>query len=264
MKRFLIALSLVSFSLCHITAQELYVNSEPASNMPAQLWSLRQTNMLMRMHESTWLRNELQLRYGINKRLMAEAAVFSSNAWHSGYGFDNLNLYTKYRFITVDGTHKHFRMATFGTLALGKNKRHTFEKNIAGDNTGWNAGIIATQLLHKLAISTTATFLKPKQTDAIPTLWMGQYNIAVGYLIFPKTYSDYKQTNINLYAEMLMQQIKTKPSQYFTIDIAPAIQFIINSKIRCDLSYKYRMLDTAPDSHVWYNLLARVEWNFIR
>ena len=264
MKQFFVGLGLLLFSLSKLSSQELYVNSEPASNMPTRLWSLRQTNMLMRMHESVWLRNELQVRYGINKNLMAEVAVLTSNAWHSPYSFDNVNIYTKYRFITLDGTHTHFRMAAFGTLSIGNNKRHTFERNLTGDNTGWNVGLVATQLLHKLAISSSAVFLRPRQTEAIPTLWLSQYNLAAGYLLFPQTYSDYKQTNINLYAELQMQQIKTSSLQYFTLDLAPAIQFIINSKIRCDLSYKYRILDTDPNSHMWYTILARIEWNFIR
>jgi hypothetical protein len=72
--------------------------------------------------------------------------------------------------------------------------------------------------------------------------------------MYPKKYTNYKQTNINLMVEFVGQTINENGKSY--LDVVPAIQFIINSQARVDLAYRQNwlssMLRTAPK--VYLNL----------
>ena len=76
------------------------------------------------------------------------------------------------------------------------------------------------------------------------------YSLSGGILLFPKEYTDYKQTNVNLYAELLAQQTLDTKKQF--IDLAPAIQFIFNSNAKLNIGYRFQvsgtMLRMATDS----------------
>jgi hypothetical protein len=48
--------------------------------------------------------------------------------------------------------------------------------------------------------------------------------------MYPKKYTNYKQTNINLMVEFVGQTINENGKSY--LDVVPAIQFIINSQAR--------------------------------
>jgi hypothetical protein len=67
--------------------------------------------------------------------------------------------------------------------------------------------------------------------------------------MYPKKYTNYKQTNINLMVEFVGQTINENGKSY--LDVVPAIQFIINSQARVDLAYRQElvssMLRTAPN-----------------
>jgi hypothetical protein len=65
------------------------------------------------------------------------------------------------------------------------------------------------------------------------------YSLSMGYLLFPVTYRDYKQTNVNLYLELLgMRGLETKHDM---IDLAPAVQFIFNSNFKVNLGYRIQV-----------------------
>ena len=51
-------------------------------------------------------------------------------------------------------------MAAFGNLSFSKSPYTYDETNLEGDNSGLQYGIITTQLLNKLAISSTFSYLK--------------------------------------------------------------------------------------------------------
>jgi alpha-galactosidase len=78
--------------------------------------------------------------------------------------------------------------------------------------------------------------------------------------MYPKKYTNYKQTNINLMVEFVGQTINENGKSYFVV---PAIQFIINSQARVDLAYRQElvssMLRTAPNG-AYLNL----EYTFLR
>jgi hypothetical protein len=123
---------------------------------------------------------------------------------------------------------------------------------------------VFTQLLHKLALSGSASYihsfdnrggyLLPANyaTDALA------YTLSAGYLVLPKTYTDYGQTNLNLYLELLGKSNPGYGQSY--LDAAPAMQLIINSLIRVDLSYRVPLYnDMTRNSKNMY--LIRLEYN---
>ena len=78
------------------------------------------------------------------------------------------------------------------------------------------------------------------------------YTLSVGKLMLPKVYKSFKQTNVNLMLELLGQRLNENRKSY--LDIAPSIQFIINSQARVDIGYRQQvystMIRTAPNGMV--------------
>jgi hypothetical protein len=81
------------------------------------------------------------------------------------------------------------------------------------------------------------------------------YTLSFGKLMYPKVYTSYQQTSINLMVEFVGQTINTNGRSY--LDVVPAVQFIINSQARIDVAYRRElissMLRTAPNG-IYLNL----------
>jgi hypothetical protein len=175
------------------------------------------------------------------------------------YAFEGINLYGKWRFYSNDGPHKHFRLALYGETAYNRSVHIDAFPTLLGDQSGIGGGMIATKLHNKFAVSLTGGVTKFfRHTDITQdtvkfTPGNGLLlNISVGYLIFPKTYTSYRNLNINLYLESSFRNYQTPViyrnnvvlnSDQFaylkagsSIYLYPAVQFIINSKTRIDLS----------------------------
>ena len=129
-------------------------------------------------------------------------------------------------------------------------------------DTGFELGLIGTQLINKLAISITSGITRisnidEKFTQGSTVKWQKtnlntfKNSISAGYLLFPRKYKSYKQTNFNLYVEYLTNTILNKefPVRYhkFSSTFAPGIQFIILSRSRLDFSYKIRKGDMPEE-----------------
>lgn len=242
------------------SAQELYVNSEPASNMAAKSLGIRLENQGY-FKPDYRNRTTLEAMLGINKYLMVHGTAYMSDFYQSKQRFEGVSAYAKYRFYSADTVQRHFRMAAFAKASSIRNVQYNQEISLEGDNTGLQGGLVATQLIHKLAVSGTLSYLRafenrggyePVNRNSIA------YSLSAGYLLFPKKYTNYEQTNINLYAELLGKSNPGK-GQYY-MDIAPAVQFIFNSVLRVDLSYRTpltnRMLRNTQNMY-----LVRVEYN---
>jgi hypothetical protein len=65
------------------------------------------------------------------------------------------------------------------------------------------------------------------------------YSLSAGYLLLPFEYVDYRQTNLNLYAELLAQQSLDRKACY--VDLAPAIQLIFNSNAKLNIGYRFQL-----------------------
>ena len=93
------------------------------------------------------------------------------------------------------------------------------------------------------------------------------YSLSAGYLILPFEYTDYRQTNLNLYLELLGGRNINWPGEKYYLDLAPAIQFIFNSTDKLNFGYRYqiagnlsRMANTGfmiSYEHIFLNALRK-------
>jgi len=246
MKRFLPAfLVLIRFNT---TAQELFPYTEPASNMPAKSMSLKMSAMLGKGVHGDRLeqRYSPEVMFGINKKWMLHAGLTLSNMYESFFYYESARVYAKYRFLSNDDVHKHFRMAAFAMAAYSRNHLQHNELNLMGEHSGIQAGLIATQLWNKLALSGTASLvevLDEKRNDK-PQEYAFQslnYSLSAGYLVLPLEYKDYNQTNLNIYAELLGGQNLDWEYEKYYLDLAPSIQLIFKSTSKLNLGYRFQL-----------------------
>jgi hypothetical protein len=264
--RKLLLLGMLCLSLsCH--AQELFSMTEPASNMASGSVGFRIDNSIMDETNSAKINYHLipEIRIGLSKKLMINGNAFFSNRSKQFKG-EGGSVYAKYRFLSNDAVQKHFRMAAFGTMSFNNSDIHQEEINMYGHNTGFEAGIVATQLLHKVALSSSISLAKALDNGNNNKYFYGtknskaiNYSLSIGKLMLPKEYSSYHQTNINLMVETL-SQVNTGSGKYY-VDIAPTMQLILNSQSRIDLGYRKQvsssLLRTAPNG-----FFIRLEHNF--
>ena len=246
-------------------SQELYINTEPASLIP-------KGTKVVRVHHHTIFLNDINepgsfssakllipsISYGISKKIMVSASLqLSNNPFDQdpNFGFNGFKLYSKQRLISTDKKKYHTRVSSFLKYANhGKwsQPNYKFINNnydLDFQDSGVEVGLIATQLVNKLAVSVTSGFGVISNNTADGTYDDKNFNsihnsISVGYLLFPRKYKSYKQTNFNIYLEYLTNSILSKdyPSRYnkFMSTFAPGIQFIIMSRSRLDFGYKIR------------------------
>lgn len=240
-------------------AQELFVFTEPASNMPAKSLGIRDMNAFMFDNAGKLnYHNMPELMWGINKKWMVHVQGFISNRQKGGLKAEGASFYAKYRFLSNDAIQSHFRMAVYGRFSFNRADIHQQEIETMGHNSGYELGIIGTQLLHKVAISSSISYERAMDnkpgykfplTESKDAL---NYTISIGKLMLPKVYKDYKQTNMNLMLELLGQRLNDNGKSY--LDIAPSIQFIINSQARVDIGYRQELYSTmkrtAPNGFV--------------
>lgn len=229
----------------HIKAQELYVFTEPASNMPAHSISTKYSGKFLKGLHSDRIeqRHTAEIMFGLNKKWMLHGAVTFSDMYSSNVRWESVRMYAKYRFLSFDDVHQHFRMAAFFQASHSRNTPYYDELSLEGDQSGIQAGIIATQLVNKFAVSATVSNVQLLQSSRwnkdFPQAYAYQaidYSLSAGYLLFPRSYTNYKQTNLNLYVELLGQ--RTYDLDYYYLDIAPAIQLIFNSNAKLNIGYR--------------------------
>lgn len=251
-------------------AQELFVYADPASNMPARSGGFRLTNWLMNETSTNRINFHTipELMIGVNNKLMIHAEAFLSNR-DGGFVAEGGGLYAKYRFLTADKMYRHFRMAAYARASYNNSTVHQQEIATFGHNGGYQLGLIATQLLHKTALSVTGYYEKAvnQTVDAEYTKGLtthaANYILSAGRLILPRHYTGYKQTNVNLMVEVLGQVQPENGNSY--VDVAPSVQFIFNSQTRVDIAYRREiysgMYRTAPNGfllrveHLLFNVL---------
>jgi hypothetical protein len=232
-----------------------------------------------------------ELMLGISKNLMVHINGYASDMFQSNLKIEGGSVYAKWRFFSKDDIHSHFRLAAFGKIAAINNPTtlttttkhgipdgnggvifhdliHTsvnYEIDLDGTNSGISTGVIATKLVNKFAVSSTIGYayrlnnLHDKREVIVP--WHAvNYSLSAGYLLFPKEYTSYKQTNINIYTELLGSS--TPDNKKYFLDIAPAVQFIINSIARLDIGYRTQLRGTTERMANSY-FLVRLEYNFL-
>ncbi len=193
------------------------------------------------------------------------------------YIFSGADLYGQYRFYSSDGQNQHFRMAAYGELSYARIASHLAEPELLTHNSGAGAGIIATYLKKHFAGTVTIGGVLPFEYKgnsydiyggAYPVDFKYgnalTYDLALGYLLYPNTYISYKQTNVNLYLELLGRTygaadvtehdgvVTYKIPNTISIlkggsyaEISPGIQFIIRSSVRVDVSVGLPMVSSS-------------------
>jgi hypothetical protein len=188
-----------------------------------------------------------ELMFGFSKKFMLHLSTTFSNMHTANFKFESYAVYMKYRFFSRDDIHKHFRMAIFADASKTNSPFHYDEISLMGDKSGVQLGIILTQLWNKLAVSGTVShtqvldrsrnnnviYVPPRNYQSI------DYSVSAGYLLFPMQYSDYRQTNVNFYMELLGQKILDRKLYY--IDLAPALQFIFNSNFKLNIGHRFQL-----------------------
>ena len=280
---------------CTVTsAQELYVNTEPASNMAAGSMGLRFLSRYYKMNYNdafSSYRLEPEVMLGLGKRWMVHLAGYGSNMYQKAFRIEGGSLYAKYRIYSEDAVHEHFRIAAFSKVSIISNPSQllvtrkkivpdgnggfteqvytSYDKNeefdLDGNNSGILAGAVATKLVHKLAASGSVSYgyrfnSRGDTFGGGEFLHAVNYSASLGYLFLPHTYTSYNQTNVNLYIEFLGTSFPGTRKSY--LDVAPAIQFIFKSIARVDLSYRSQLAGNAQRLSSDY-LLLRLEYNLL-
>jgi len=248
-----IILFLIAISSQNITSQELFVVTDPASNVPANSLAVNVMQSLFKEEMKSGYNYHFmpEVTYGLNKNIMFRASAFISNRSNQ-LVTEGGSFYTKYRFYSSDDLNSHFRMAAFGRYSFNNADIHQEQIEILGHNTGFEGGFVATKLIKKLAISSSVSFEKAfdnKPDYPFPDN-MGDnatnYTLSFGKLMYPKKYTSFKQTNINLMVEFVGQTINENGKSY--LDVVPAIQFIFNSQARLDLAYRQELISSMVRS----------------
>jgi hypothetical protein len=245
-----VTLIILFFLFSRGNAQELYVFTEPASNMPAHAVSVKLTDHFVtndKIYGRFSQRFMPQLMFGFSKKFMVHIGATISNMHTASFRYESFNLYARYRFFSHDEIHKHFRMAVFAEASDTRAPFHYDEITLMGDKSGVELGLIATQLWHKLALSGTIAHVQvldqSRKSDVIYVPARAyesmNYTLSAGYLLFPKEYTDYKQVNINFYTELLAEQ--TLDIKKHCVDLAPALQFIFNSNAKLNIGYRFQV-----------------------
>ena len=136
--------------------------SEPASNMPAHSLSAKVSGRFAVPSSGrlAFQRYAPEIMLGLNKNWMLHGTAFFSDFYNAGMHFEALRLYAKYRFFSQDEVHRHFRLAAFAEAAWSDNPFRYHDINLSGDNSGLEGGLIATQLIQRLAVSGTVSYLE--------------------------------------------------------------------------------------------------------
>lgn len=237
-------------------SQELFVVTDPASNVPANSLEvdIMQSTFKEKFESGYNYHFMPELTYGINRNLMTRCSAFISTRSNQ-LVTEGGSLLVKYRFFSADDVNSHFRLAAYGRYSLNNSDFHQEQIEILGHNSGYEAGIIATKLINKLAISTSISY--EKAMDNKPNYKFPDnigdnatnYTLSFGKLIYPKKYTSFKQTNVNFMVEFVGQIINENGKSF--LDVVPAIQFIFNSQARLDLAYRKElitsMIRSAPN-----------------
>jgi hypothetical protein len=248
------------------SSQELFVLTEPASNMPSHAIGIRAMNSFMKQKAGgTNFHTMPEIMYGVNHKLMLHVQGFASTRFNGDLVWEGASLYAKYRWYSVDDVHEHFRLASYVRLSSNKADIHQQEIETMGHNSGVEIGAIATKLKDKVATGGSISLEKalnngrankfPSNQSSLAT----NYTFSIGKLIYPKTYTSLKQTNINLMLEFLGQYLNNRGTSF--LDVAPSVQFIFNSQARVDVAWRQQIYSSMQRTAA-NGLIIKLEYTF--
>ena len=253
------------FSFCFTQAQELFVFTEPASNMAAKSIGIRLNNTVMR--DKTAKKNNYhlvpELMWGVSRNIMIHGEMFLSNR-NAGFVSEGGSVYIKYRVLSNDGIHSHFRVAAFGRYSFNNSDIHQRAVDLNGHNSGYEGGVVFTQLKNKVALSSSVSMVHVTNNGKEKFIYGDKdrnavnYTLSAGKLMLPKEYTGYHQTNVNLMLEILGQSNINTGNSF--LDIAPSVQFIFFSQLRIDAGYRIPLVKTLSRTAA-QGFIIRLEYN---
>lgn len=260
--------TIVIFVLClfsfQMQAQELFVMTEPASNMPTASIGVRDmSHFVFKKTGGYDYHNMPELMWGVNKNWMIHTTAFLSDT-AGDMSLEGGSLYAKYRFFSVDDIHSHFRLAAYGRISTNNSEIRQEDIETMGMNSGYEIGAVATKLINKTALSTSVSYERAlnNQGNGFPEDLSNSamnYTFSIGQLMYPKKYTNFKQTNINAMLEFLGQRLNQNGKSY--LDVVPSIQFIVNSQARIDLAYR-RQVYSDMERISANSILLKLEYTF--
>jgi len=300
MKRLItyIILTVCSYGGGRLFAQELYPLSEPASTIPKNTIGVRFFSEAYKEVVQWRMQNCLRLMYGVTPHLTGYLTIAGSNhhgdilpsgfPYHNSpergaiypYKFNGAHLYFKYRFLNIDKPKEHLRLAVYVEGAWTQTTHHEAEPNVYMlDNSGIAGGLITTYLKGKWAGTLTVGYthpigfasIAPDEEIGLPDIpeyvQFGpsiDYRFSMGYLLYPQSYQSFKQTNFNIYLELVGKAYEAAMVKVFYgtdraywlennlypiglqkgsyLDVSPGVQMIFNSNTRLDFSMTFPML----------------------
>ena len=117
-------------------SQELFVVTDPASNVPANSLAINAMQSLFKEKFEPGYNYHImpEVTYGLNKSLMFRATAFVSNR-NTSLVTEGGSVYTKYRFFSSDDLNSHFRLAAFGRYSFNNSDFHQEQIEIMGHNS---------------------------------------------------------------------------------------------------------------------------------
>ena len=187
------------------------------------------------------------------------------------YIFVGTNLYAQWRFFSSDGQNSHFRMAAYGEAAYIRVPSHDAEPDLSVHTSGIGVGVKGTYLKNHFAATLITGFITPFTYNGTSyDIYGGQYpttirygnavnyGLSLGYLLYPRHYTNYNQLNWNIYLEFSGKSYSAAKvyeqdgivTNYLPIntpllnagtnlDAAPGLQCIIRSNTRVDFSVAF-------------------------
>jgi hypothetical protein len=246
MMKWLICFLISGFIVQTVQSQELYVFTEPASNMPAHSLSAKLSYRSPVSKYNNYYRQRYtpELMFGLSSKWMVHVSGTFSDFYSPAVRGESVKGYAKYRFYSDDDVHQHFRMAAFAEGGYSNSPFYYGDINLDGDNSGVQAGLIATELVNKLAVSGTASVIRVFADKSEHAGHLGHslqalyYSLSAGYLLFPLDYTSYKQTNLNIYFETI--GMRGFDEGDYMLDLAPALQLIFNSNFKVNLGARFQ------------------------
>ena len=263
MKKIFLLLSLLYGR--NIFAQELFVFTEPASNMAAKSIGIRLNNSFRdnRLTHSVNYQLSPEIMWGATRKIMVHVAAFAGDQ-NGRFVTGGGSVYLKYRLLSIDGIHDHFRVSAFGKYGFNNSVIQQPAIDLTGFNSGYEGGVVATKLINKVALSASASFLHAMDNGHEKFLYDDKnrnaagYSFSIGKLMLPKEYTNYNQTNLNLMVEFLGQTNLQSGRSY--LDIAPAAQLIFKSRMIADIGYRYPVV-TSLERFSAKGVFIRLEYN---
>jgi hypothetical protein len=156
-------------------------------------------------------------------------------------------------------------MAAYTRLSYNNSDVHQPAIDVNGHNSGVETGVIATQLIKKVALSASVAHMYAADNGkgnkfiyANPNRNAVGYTLSIGKLMLPKTYISYNQPNLNVMVEM-QGQTNWQTGQSF-VDLAPSVQLILMSRMRIDLGYRFPVVNNLKRT-ADRGYLFRLEYN---